>query len=78
MLVTGSKKLFARVYPKQMSNNKLSHFFLRFRGYRILQQLIGSCISLFSDVNINFLGTLSRCLNRANKEIAVHTEVLNT
>lgn len=53
-------------------------FFLRLRGYRILQQLIGSCISLFSDVNINFLGTLSRCLNRANKEIAVHTEVLNT
>ena len=76
--MTGSKKLFARVYPKQMSNKKLSYFFLRFRGYRILQQLIGSCISLFSDVNINFLGTLSGCLNRANKEIAVHTEVLKT
>ena len=53
-------------------------FFLWFRGYRILQQLIGSCISLFSDVNINFLGTLSGCLNRANKEIVVHTEVLKT
>ena len=53
------KKSFSRVYPKQMSNKKLSkQFFLRFRGYRILQQLIGLCISLFSDVNIVIFGTL--------------------
>ena len=52
-------------------------FFLWFRGYRILQQLIGSCISLFSDVNINFLGTLSGCLNRAQENGGAHRSIEN-
>ena len=53
-------------------------FFLRLRGYRILQQLIGLCIYSFSDFNIIFSGnSFSGCINSANKGIAVqyiHTE----
>ena len=53
-------------------------FFLRLRGYRILQQLIGLCIYSFSDFNIIFWGnSFSGCMNSANKGIAVqyiHTE----
>lgn len=47
-------------------------FFLRLRGYRILQQLIGLCIYSFSDFNIIFSGnSFSGCINSANKGIAV-------
>ena len=43
--------------------------FLRLRGYRILQQPIGLCISLFSDINIILRNSFSGYFNRANKEI---------
>ena len=33
------------------------------------------CIFIFPDMNIIFLGLFPSCLNRENKEIAVHTEV---